>query len=250
MTVMIDDSVELTNLTTVEVGVENIKHDPMEGSELTTFTHTLTVGTIEESSSTFFPHELKANTHGKISLEQQTTRAFIGSQSLTPTDHNLTSSWEEMEEKPAEGGVPRTISLALGSLIASIEEEERETDEESIIDQTRERVRSWLFSAAQHGLKATSCNSQGHSSVDRLIEKGKYEVPLEVIDYLSTIRRGTKREDRKIRKAAETIGDWLEVDLTYKDAGRRQKAFESREEDAKERARKMEDLKKLWTSRW
>lgn len=249
MTVMIEDSVELTNLATVETGVENTKHDSIEGFELTTFTHAHTAEITEDSSRTFLPLEPKQTRNGNTGLNQQSTRAFIDSQSLTPTDNNLTSSWEEMEEKPAEWGVPRTISLALGTLIVSIEEE-RETDGSSGMYQEREHIKSWLFSATQHGLKATSCNSQGHSSVDSLIAKGKYEVPLEVIDYLSTIRWGTKREDRKIRKAAETIGDWLEVDLTYKDAGRRQKALEAREEDEREEARKLEDHKKLWTSRW
>ena len=246
---MNENSVELTDPAEVEVGIEDIKHDPTDGFELTTFAHAHTAETTDDSSRTILPLELRQTRHRNTGLNQQSTEAFIDSQSLTPTDHNLTSSWEEMEDKPAEGGVPRTISLALGTLIVSIEEE-RETDGSSGMYQEREHIKSWLFSAAQHGPKATSCSSQSHSSVDSLIKTGRYEVPLEVIDYLSTIRRGTKREDRKIRKAAGTIGDWLEVDLTYKDADRRQKAFGSREEDAKERARKLEDHKKLWTSRW
>jgi len=245
---MDQDGIELTAL--AEVEVEEIQHGFTDDLELTTFMHPNTAEAIGGSSRTFLPDDQKLARYSDPDSEEQSTQAFINSQSLIPTDPNHITPWEEMGDKSDQGGVSRAMTLALGSLIASIEGEERETDQESIIDERRERVKSWLFSAAQHGLKATSCTSQGYSSVDSLIEKGKYEVPLEVIDYLSTIRRGTKKEDRKIRKAAETIGDWLEVDLTYKDAGRRQKAFESREEDAKERARKLEEYTALWTSRW
>jgi hypothetical protein len=56
--------------------------------------------------------------------------------------------------------------------------------------------------------------------------------------------------DRKIRKAAITARSWLEIDLTYGDADRRQKAYEAREEEGKNELKKLGEHEKVWTSRW
>lgn len=117
---MDEDGIELTNL--AEVEIEDIEHGSTDEIELTTFMHPNTAEAIGGSSRTFLPHDQKMARYSNLDSEQQSTQAFIVSQSLIPTDPNHTTPWEEMNDKSDQWGVSRAITLALGSLIASIGE--------------------------------------------------------------------------------------------------------------------------------
>lgn len=68
----------------------------------------------------------------------------------------------------------------------------------------------------------------------------------------STIRQLTEmrsKRDVETREAARTIGDWLDLDLTFDDPARRQREGEEAE-DARVRYEKDEQVRKIWYGHW